>query len=256
MAVQTVAELPRLRRRYLDEIVPALVAEFRYLNAMQVPRVEKVVVNIGLGEAITNARAIDAAIADLKTITGQAPIVIRARKSVAAFKLREGMPIGVKVTLRGRRMYDFLDKLLNVALPRIRDFRGVDPKAFDGHGNYTLGLREQLVFPEIDYDKIDKLRGLEVCIVTTARTDDEGRCALSPGSACLQEERERVAKKSLIAKANRPAQLLHAGAPPLRRVRSPARLHAQVRHVPHLFPPDSPASGRSPASRRARGRRP
>lgn len=178
MAVQT-AELPRLRRRYIDEIIPSLVAEFRYLNAMQVPAVEKVVVNIGLGEAITNARAIDAAIADLKLITGQAPIVIRARKSVAAFKLREGMPIGVKVTLRGRRMFDFLDKLLNVALPRIRDFRGVDPKAFDGHGNFTLGLREQLVFPEIDYDKIDKLRGLEVSIITTARTDDEARSLLT-----------------------------------------------------------------------------
>ncbi|MGD0194580.1 MAG: 50S ribosomal protein L5 [Candidatus Dormibacteria bacterium] len=179
MAAQTVAELPRMHRRYIDEIVPALVAEFRYLNAMQVPSIEKVVINIGLGEAITNARAIDAAIIDLKLITGQAPIVIRAKKSVAAFKLREGMPIGVKVTLRGRRMFDFLDKLLNVALPRIRDFRGVDPKAFDGHGNYTLGLREQLVFPEIDYDKIDKLRGLEVCIVTTARTDAEGRSLLT-----------------------------------------------------------------------------
>jgi large subunit ribosomal protein L5 len=178
MAVQT-DTLPRMRRRYVDEIVPALVAEFGYLNAMQVPSIEKVVINIGLGEAITNARAIDAAIADLKQITGQAPIVIKARKSVAAFKLREGMPIGVKVTLRGRRMYDFLDKLLNVALPRIRDFRGVDSKAFDGHGNYTLGLREQLVFPEIDFDKIDKLRGLEVCIVTTARTDAEGRSLLT-----------------------------------------------------------------------------
>ena len=172
-------EAPRLRKRYVDEIVPALVREFRYKNAMQVPGIEKVVVNIGLGEAITNARAIDAAIADLKTITGQAPIVIRARKSVAAFKLREGMPIGVKVTLRGARMYEFLDKLVNVVLPRIRDFRGVDPKAFDGHGNYTLGLREQLVFPEVDYDKIDKLRGLEVCIVTTARTDPEALSMLT-----------------------------------------------------------------------------
>src|SRR2546425_10095924 len=174
MAVQ-VLERPRLRRRYLDEIVPALVREFRYKNAMQVPGIEKIVLNIGLGEAITNARAIDAAIADLKQITGQAPIVIRAKRSVAAFKLREGMPIAVKVTLRGRRMYEFLDKLVNVALPRIRDFRGVDTKAFDGHGNYTLGLREQLVFPEIDYDKIDKVRGMEVSIVTTARTDEEGR---------------------------------------------------------------------------------
>jgi large subunit ribosomal protein L5 len=159
--------------------VPALVSEFRYKNAMQVPGIEKIVLNIGLGEAITNARAIDAAIADLKQITGQAPIVIRAKRSVAAFKLREGMPIATKVTLRGRRMYEFLDKLVNVALPRIRDFRGVDTKAFDGHGNYTLGLREQLVFPEIDYDKIDKVRGLEVCIVTTASTDTEGQSMLA-----------------------------------------------------------------------------
>ena len=173
------AEKPRLHRQYLDEVVPALVKEFRYKNAMQAPRLEKIVINIGLGEAIQNGRAIDAASNDLKTITGQAPIMIRARKSVAAFKLREGMPIGVKVTLRGRHMYEFLDKLVNVALPRIRDFRGIDPKAFDGHGNYTLGLREQLVFPEIDYDKIDRLRGMEVCVVTTAKTDDEGRALLS-----------------------------------------------------------------------------
>lgn len=178
MAVQA-AEQPRLRRQYVDEIVPSLVSNFRYRNAMQVPSVVKVVVNIGLGEAITNARAIDAAVADLKTITGQSPIVIRARRSVAAFKLREGMPIAAKVTLRGRRMYEFLDKLVNVALPRIRDFRGVDTKGFDGHGNYTLGLREQLVFPEIDYDKIDKLRGLEVTIVTTARTNEEGQALLT-----------------------------------------------------------------------------
>ena len=178
MAVQTAAA-PRLRQRYNDEIVPALVKEFRYRNAMQVPAVSKVVLNIGLGEAIANGRAIDAATADLKTITGQSPIVIRARKSVAAFKLREGMPIGAKVTLRGNRMYEFLDKLLNIALPRIRDFRGVDPKAFDGHGNYTLGLREQLVFPEVDFDKIDKLRGMEVCIVTTAKTDAESQVLLA-----------------------------------------------------------------------------
>jgi large subunit ribosomal protein L5 len=179
MALASPAEKSRLAVRYQDEIVPALVKEFRYGNAMEVPRLEKAVVNIGMGEAIQNGRAIDAASADVRQITGQNPIVIRARKSVAAFKLREGMPIGIKVTLRSRRMYDFLDKLINVALPRIRDFRGVDPKAFDGHGNYTLGLREQLVFPEIDYDKIDKLRGLEVCIVTTARTDDEGRALLT-----------------------------------------------------------------------------
>ena len=178
MAV-AVREMPRLRRQYVDDIVPALVHEFRYQNPMQVPVIVKVVLNIGLGEAITNARAIDAATSDLKTITGQQPIVIRAKKSVAAFKLREGMPIGAKVTLRGNRMYEFLDKLINVALPRIRDFRGIEPKGFDGHGNYTLGLREQLVFPEIDYDKIDRLRGLEVTIVTTATTDPEGRSLLT-----------------------------------------------------------------------------
>jgi large subunit ribosomal protein L5 len=174
-----VSSKPRLHQQYLDTVVPALVKEFRYTNAMQVPRLEKVVVNIGLGEAIQNGRAIDAAGADLKTITGQAPIVIKARKSVAAFKLREGMPIGIKVTLRGRRMYEFLDKLVNIALPRIRDFRGIDPRAFDGHGNYTLGMREQLVFPEIDYDKIDRIRGMEICVVTTARSDDEGRALLT-----------------------------------------------------------------------------
>jgi large subunit ribosomal protein L5 len=174
-----VAELPRLRQRYQDEVTPALVKEFRLSNAMQVPRLEKVVINIGLGEAVQNGKAIDAATIDLRIITGQQPIIVRAKKSVAAFKVREGMPIGAKVTLRGRRMYEFLDKLINVALPRIRDFRGIDPKAFDGHGNYTLGLREQLVFPEIDYDKIDKLRGMEVCIVTSAKTDDEGRALLT-----------------------------------------------------------------------------
>ncbi|MHB8718729.1 MAG: 50S ribosomal protein L5 [Candidatus Dormibacteria bacterium] len=179
MSTAAAQDQPRLRRRYQDEIIPALVRDFRYRNAHQVPRIEKVVVNIGLGEAISNGRAIDAASNDLRAITGQRPITIRARKSVAAFKLRAGMPIGVKVTLRGRRMYEFVDKLVSVALPRIRDFRGIDPKAFDGHGNYTLGLREQLVFPEIDFDKIDKLRGMEVCIVTTARTDDEGRALLT-----------------------------------------------------------------------------
>jgi large subunit ribosomal protein L5 len=179
MTVVVAAEAPRLRRQYQEQVVPELVREFRYTNAMQVPRLEKIVLNIGLGEAIQNGRAIDAAVADVKTMTGQAPIVIRARKSVAAFKLRAGMPIGVKVTLRADRMWYFLDKLINVVLPRIRDFRGVDPKAFDGHGNYTLGLKEQLVFPEIDYDKIDKLRGLEICIVTSAKTDDEGRALLT-----------------------------------------------------------------------------
>ncbi|MDI3257784.1 MAG: 50S ribosomal protein L5 [Kyrpidia sp.] len=165
----------RLLERYKRDVVPALMQRFGYKNIMQVPKVEKVVLNIGLGEAVQNAKALDAAVDDLTAITGQRPIVTRARKSVASFKIRAGMPIGAKVTLRGERMYYFLDKLFNVALPRVRDFRGVSPRAFDGRGNYSLGLREQLIFPEIDYDKIDKVRGLEVIIVTTAGTDEEAR---------------------------------------------------------------------------------
>ena len=172
------APAPRLRTTYQEQVVPTMISEFRYLNVMQVPKVQRVVVNIGVGEAIQNARALDAATGDLRQITGQQPVVVRARRSVAAFKLREGMPIGLKVTLRGVRMYEFLDKVINVVLPRIRDFRGV-PAKLDGHGNFSLGLREQLVFPEIDYDKIDKIRGMEITIVTTARTDDEGRRLLS-----------------------------------------------------------------------------
>jgi len=167
--------LPRLKALYRTEVVPALVREFRYQNPMQVPRVEKVVVNIGLGEAIQNAKALDAAVGDVTAITGQKPVITRAKRSIAAFKVRTGMPIGVMVTLRGDRMWEFLDKLINAALPRIRDFHGVSPNSFDGRGNYSLGLREQLVFPEIEYDKIDRIRGLEVSIVTSARTDDEGR---------------------------------------------------------------------------------
>lgn len=165
----------RLKAKYQQEVVPGLRKEFNYKNPMQVPGVHKVVVNIGMGEVIQNAKAMDAAIADLATITGQRPVITRAKRSVAAFKLREGMQIGCMVTLRGDHMYQFLDKLMNVALPRIRDFQGISAEAFDGRGNYTLGLREQLVFPEIDYDKVDKVRGMEVSIVTTARTDEEGR---------------------------------------------------------------------------------
>ena len=164
-----------LRQRYHDEIVPALQREFAYANSMQIPRVEKVVVNIGLGEAIANAKALDAAVGDLTTITGQKPIVTRAKRSIAQFRLRTGMPIGAKVTLRGQRMYDFLERTMALALPRIRDFRGIPTRSFDGRGNFSLGLREQLVYPEIDYDKIDRLRGLEISIVTTAKTDEEGR---------------------------------------------------------------------------------
>jgi large subunit ribosomal protein L5 len=172
-------DLVGLRLRYRNEVVPALIREFRYANPMQVPRLEKVVVNIGLGEAIQNAKAIDAAVGDLATITGQKPIVTRATKSIAQFRLRTGMPVGAKVTLRGQRMYDFVERTLRLALPRIRDFRGVSPGSFDGRGNFSLGLREQLMYPEIDYDKIDRLRGLEISFVTTARNDEEGRRLLA-----------------------------------------------------------------------------
>lgn len=164
-----------MKERYETEIVPALMKSLALENVMQVPRVMKVTVNIGMGEAMDNAKALDAAVGDLTQITGQKPVVTKARKSIANFKLREGRAIGVKVTLRGERMWSFLDRLMNIALPRVRDFRGISADAFDGRGNYTLGLREQLVFPEIDYDKIDKLRGLEISIITTARSDEEGR---------------------------------------------------------------------------------
>jgi large subunit ribosomal protein L5 len=169
----------RLKRRYQDKIVPALIQRFAYTNALQVPRLVKVVANIGIGESIQNPKALDAAVADLKKITGQQPVVMKSRKAIANFKLRAGLPIGIKVTLRGARMYQFVDKFLSVGLPRIRDFRGISPTGFDGHGNYTMGLREQLIFPEIEYDKIDKLRGLEVTFVTTARNDDEARALLA-----------------------------------------------------------------------------
>ena len=165
----------RLADRYKTELVESLMKDFQYDNVMQVPKLVKVVINIGLGESVQNAKAIDAAVNDLTLIAGQKPVVTRAKKSIAAFKLRAGMPIGAMVTLRGQRMYEFVDRLTSAAMPRIRDFRGVSPNSFDGRGNYTLGLREQLMFPEIDYDRIDKTRGLEVSFVTTARTDDEGR---------------------------------------------------------------------------------
>jgi large subunit ribosomal protein L5 len=168
-----------LGKQYLDEIRPALMKEFSFKNVMQAPKIEKIVVNIGVGrESGDNPKAVDFAVGDLTAIAGQKPVVVKARKSIASFKLREGRPIGVKVTLRGKRMYDFLYRLINLALPRVRDFRGVPADAFDGRGNYTLGLREQIIFPEIEYDKIDKVRGMEVTIVTTAKNDDEGRALL------------------------------------------------------------------------------
>ena len=165
----------QLKERYTTEVVPALVKQFDYGNPNQVPKVEKIVINIGLGEALQNAKAVDAAVGDLQLITGQKPIVTKAKRSIAQFRVRTGNPIGVKVTLRGERMWDFLERLTRLALPRIRDFRGVPGKSFDGRGNFSLGLREQLAFPEIDYDKVDRLRGLEISIVTTAKTDEESK---------------------------------------------------------------------------------
>jgi large subunit ribosomal protein L5 len=171
--------MARLREKYREDVVPELMKEFGYSNVMQVPQLKKIVVNVGLGEAVSNAKALEAAIGDITLITGQKPVVTRAKRSIAAFKLRAGMPIGAMVTLRGPRMYEFLDRLVSITLPRIRDFRGVSPNSFDGRGNYTLGLPEQIAFPEIDYDRIDKARGLELSLVTTARNDEEGRRLLA-----------------------------------------------------------------------------
>lgn len=165
----------RMLEQYKEKISPALMQKFGYKSVMQVPKVEKIVINMGLGEAVSNPKILDSAIRDLEIIAGQKPVVTRAKKSIAGFRLREGMPIGAKVTLRGERMYHFLDKLFNISLPRVRDFRGISNKAFDGRGNYTLGLKEQLLFPEIEYDKVDAIRGMDIVIVTTAQTDEEGR---------------------------------------------------------------------------------
>ena len=167
--------MSRLKDMYYNEIVPAMISKFGYKNVMQVPKLEKIVINMGVGEARENAKVLDAAVKDLETISGQKAVVTRAKKSVANFKLREGMPIGCKVTLRGEKMYEFTDRLVNLALPRVRDFRGVNPNAFDGRGNYALGIKEQLIFPEIEYDKVDKVRGMDIIFVTTAKTDEEAR---------------------------------------------------------------------------------
>ena len=169
------ANTPNLKKLYQDEVAPALMQKFGYKSTMQIPRLEKIVVNVGCSEARENAKVLDAVVSDLTTITGQKAVITKAKKSVANFKLREGMPIGAKVTLRGDRMWEFLDRLFNVALPRVRDFRGINPNAFDGRGNYALGLKEQLIFPEIEYDKIDKIRGLDVVFCTTAQTDEEAK---------------------------------------------------------------------------------
>lgn len=171
--------MARLREKYREEVVPELMKEFNYSNIMEVPKLEKIVINIGLGEAVSNAKSLEAAVGDLTAITGQKPVVTRAKKSIAAFKLRAGMPIGAMVTLRGPRMYEFLDRYVSITLPRIRDFRGVSPNSFDGRGNYTMGLQEQIAFPEIDFDRIDKTRGLEMSFVTSAKNDEEGRRLLA-----------------------------------------------------------------------------
>ena len=165
----------RLKEMYVKDVAPALMKKFEYKSVMQIPKLEKIVINVSSGEAITNSKSVDAMISDLKQITGQTPVKCKAKKSVANFKLREGMVIGAKVTLRGDRMYEFLDRLFNLALPRVRDFRGINPNSFDGRGNYNMGVKEQLIFPEIDYDKIDKVRGMDICFVTTANTDEEAK---------------------------------------------------------------------------------
>ncbi|WP_226683677.1 50S ribosomal protein L5 [Sutcliffiella horikoshii] len=165
----------RLKEKYQSEIIPALMGKFNYQSVMQAPKLEKIVINMGVGDAVANSKALDTAVEELTSITGQKPVVTRAKKSIAGFRLREGMPIGAKVTLRGERMYEFLDKLVSVSLPRVRDFRGISKKSFDGRGNYTLGVKEQLIFPEIDYDKVSKVRGMDIVIVTTANTDEEAR---------------------------------------------------------------------------------
>ena len=167
--------MARLKEQYKAEVAPALMKQFGYKSVMQIPKIDKVVINVGCGEARENAKVLDNVVGDLGKITGQKAVVTRARKSIANFKLREGMPIGVKVTLRGEKMWEFMDRLFNVALPRVRDFRGINPNSFDGRGNYSMGIKEQLIFPEIEYDKIDKVRGMDVCFVTTANTDEEGR---------------------------------------------------------------------------------
>ncbi|MBG9454496.1 50S ribosomal protein L5 [Lysinibacillus sphaericus] len=167
--------MSRLKEKYLNEVSTALMSKFGYKSVMQLPKVDKIVINMGVGDAVQNSKALDAAVEELTIITGQKPVVTKAKKSIAGFRLREGMPIGAKVTLRGERMYEFLDKLISISLPRVRDFRGVSKKAFDGRGNYTLGVKEQLIFPEIDYDKVSKVRGMDIVIVTTANSDEEAR---------------------------------------------------------------------------------
>ena len=245
----------RLRDRYQKEIVPALRKEFGYANVMAVPRLQKIVVNMGLGEATQNAKLADVGADELGRITGQKPVITRAKKSIAQFKVRRGMPIGAMVTLRGERMYEFLDRLVSIALPRVRDFRGVSPRGFDGRGNFTLGLKDQLIFPEIDYMKVDKARGMNISVVTTARSDQEARKLLQLMGMPF---RRRVAQALRPAgndygndckdrQGNQADEVRSPAAQPLPALRPPARVHAQVRALPSLF---SEAGSR----RRDRGR--
>ena len=199
--------MAQLREQYKNEIAPALMKKFGYKSVMQIPKLDKVIINVAAGEAIANPKAIDAIVSDISQITGQKPIVCKAKKSVANFKLREGMPIGVKVTLRGERMYEFVERFFGLALPRVRDFRGINPNSFDGRGNYSMGIKEQLVFPEIDYDKIDKVRGMDICFVTTANTDEEAReLRTLMGAPFAKEGGISVAKTSMKVKQARPAK--------------------------------------------------
>ena len=186
--------MSRLKEKFKKEVTPALMSKFEYTSVMQVPKVDKIVINMGVGDAVQNTKALDAAVEDLTIISGQKPVITKAKKSIAGFRLREGMPIGTKVTLRGERMYEFLDKLISVSLPRVRDFRGVSKKAFDGRGNYTLGVKEQLIFPEIDYDKVSKIRGMDIVIVTTANSDEEARELLNAVRHAVPKVNKREAK--------------------------------------------------------------
>ena len=225
----------RLKERYQKDVAPQIAKEFGITNPMGVPRLEKIVINMGMGEAIANAKILDTAADELRSITGQKPVITKAKKSIASFKLRQGMPIGVVVTLRGDRMYEFLDRLVSVALPRVRDFRGVSPKAFDGRGNYTIGVREQLIFPEIDFNKVDKLRGMNISIVTTARNDEQARALLKALGMPFRTNYGTYGKEITNRKGVTLAEVFGARLHSLQTLRTAARLLAQVQLVPHLF---------------------
>ena len=229
--------MARLKEQYKAEVAPALMKQFGYKSVMQIPKIDKVVINVGCGEARENAKVLDNVVGDLGKITGQKAVVTRARKSIANFKLREEMPIGAKVTLRGDKMWEFLDRLFNVALPRVRDFQGINPNAFDGRGNYAMGIKEQLIFPEIEYDKIDKIRGMDIIIVTTAKTDEEGRALLQQvGAPFAAKEEDSNGKDFYEDQAGPSCQVLHPQVQPLQAVRPSPRLSPELRCLPYLLP--------------------